>query len=71
MQSTGPGSELWKQLQKVRVTNGKIEAPVRANGKDGIQVGDFSLTEPRPASARGDEEPVRRRGLLARLLRRG
>ncbi len=60
---SGPGSSLWNQLAKVRVTRGKIEAPVRANGTDGIQVGDYRLPKPEPR----DPDRV---GLLTRLLRR-
>lgn len=64
MSNSGPGSQLWDQLKKVRVTGGKIEAPVKANGKDGIQVGDYRLPKPEP------RDPDRK-GLLARLFRRG
>lgn len=48
MTSSAPGSSLWNQLKKVRVTRGTIEVPVTANGKDGIQVGDFRLPRPEP-----------------------
>lgn len=37
----GFGSDLHKNLQKVRFNqHGGLEAPVKANGKDGIVVGD-------------------------------
>lgn len=40
----GWGSSIWKQMQQVKVTReGGIQAPVRANGKDGIQVGNPPL----------------------------
>jgi hypothetical protein len=36
----GWGSDLWKQLQQVKVTRDDgIKAPVSADGKDGIVVG--------------------------------
>lgn len=58
---------LWTQLQKIKVTrDGGIEAPVKANGTDGIVVGDPPLfvTPPAPDSA------SRKPGLFASLLRR-
>lgn len=64
MSNSGPGSSIWNQAKKVRVTGGKIEAPVKANGTDGIQVGDYRLPKPEPR----DPE---KRGLLARLFRHG
>lgn len=62
---TGFGSSLWNDLQKVRVTQGKVEAPVRADGNDGVQIGSFVLPAdpPKPAGER-------KRGLFARLFRR-
>lgn len=67
MSSSGPGGPLWNQAKKVRVTRGKLELPVTA-GKDGIQVGDYQLPKPEP---RDPHEERPRKGLLARLLRRG
>lgn len=61
---SGFGSSLWKDLQKVRITKGTIEAPVRADGKDGIRIGSASVTPTAEPAA------PRRRGLLARLRRR-
>jgi hypothetical protein len=58
---------LWKQIQQIKVTReGGIQAPVKANGTDGIVIGDPPLfvTPPAPESA------SRKPGLLARLLRR-
>lgn len=62
---TGFGSSIWNDLQKVRVTKGKVEAPVRADGTDGVQIGSFELPNetPKPAGER-------KRGLFARLFRR-
>lgn len=39
------GSTIWRPLSQIRTRKGRFEAPVRANGKDGIQIGDFSLTK--------------------------
>lgn len=42
--NSGFGSELWKQMQKVRIDrDGTFRAPVKANGKDGIVIGDPPL----------------------------
>lgn len=59
------GKPLWDNLQKVRLErDGTLRAPVTADGKDGIRIGDPPLHEvPKKAS---DE---RRSGLLARLKR--
>ncbi|MBU2698330.1 hypothetical protein [Pimelobacter sp. 30-1] len=66
MSNTGWGSSLWEQAQKVRVTKGKIEAPVRADGTHGIQVGDFSVTgSPIPATG---TTPGRRAGGRPRVV---
>ncbi|WP_182377361.1 hypothetical protein [Nocardioides sp. WS12] len=62
---TGPGSSIWNDLQKVRVTNGKIEAPVRANSTDGIQIGSYQLPDT-SSEPKGERKP----GLLARLVAR-
>lgn len=61
----GPGSSLWKDVQKVRVTQGKVEAPVRANSTDGVQIGSYKLpkSDPKP-------EGPRKPGLFARLFKR-
>lgn len=40
----GFGAGLWKQAQQVRLQpDGTLEAPVQANGEDGIVVGDPPL----------------------------
>ena len=58
---------LWKQIQKIKVTrDGGIEAPVKANGTDGIVIGDPPLFVTPPAADASSGKP----GLLARLLRR-
>lgn len=63
--NTGSGRGIWSDLQKVRVTNGKVEAPVRANGTDGIQIGSYKLPASTPKPA-GERRP----GLVARLFAR-
>jgi hypothetical protein len=58
---------LWKQIQKIKVTpEGGVQMPVKANGTDGIVIGDPPLfvTPPVPDSA------PRKPALLARLRRR-
>jgi hypothetical protein len=58
---------LWTQIQKIKVTRaGGIEAPVKANGTDGIVIGDPPLFVTPPAA----DSEVRTPGLFARLLRR-
>lgn len=59
------GRSIWNDLQKVRVTKGKIEAPVRANGTDGIQIGSYQLPDT-SSQPKGERKP----GLLARLVAR-
>lgn len=56
---------LWEQIQKVRA-NGKdgIQMPVKANGTDGIVIGDPPLFVPPTV------EKAERPGLLRRLLAR-
>ena len=40
MPNDGFGSSLWKHVQSVKLgTNGGIEAPVRANSRQGIVIG--------------------------------
>ncbi|WP_182920500.1 hypothetical protein [Nocardioides cavernaquae] len=58
---------LWTQLQKIKVTReGGIEAPVKANGTDGIVIGDPPLFVTPPAPDGAQRKP----GLFARLLQR-
>lgn len=46
MPDDGFGSELWKNLQSVKVgKDGGMEAPVRANGREGIVVGLDAVAE--------------------------
>ncbi|XVX18918.1 hypothetical protein ACQP1U_11270 [Actinomycetota bacterium] len=72
MARRGFGSELWKTTQGVRLgKDGGIKAPVRANSRQGIVVGD-------PAVSRSDARRRQRdeaagdapRGLLRRLFGR-
>lgn len=75
----GWGTGLWRQAQQVRIDrDGTLRAPVRANGKDGVRVGDppFDVTSAdvtsgtvRKAPTAG-EAPSPRPGLLQRLKRR-
>lgn len=61
----GFGSGLWENVQAVRLgPHGGIEAPVRANGRDGIVAGVHHVAAADEAPA-----PEPRRGWLARLLR--
>jgi hypothetical protein len=56
------GNPLWDQMKKVRIDrDGTFRAPVKADGKDGIVIGDPPLGVP-PKEAR--------RGLIGRLLAR-
>lgn len=56
---------IWEQMQKIKLTReGGLEAPVKANGKDGIVIGDPPLAVPPRATAR-----ERGAGALARLKR--
>jgi len=58
---------LWKQIQQIKVTReGGIQAPVKANGTDGIVIGDPPLFVTPPAP----ESVSRKPGLLARLRQR-
>lgn len=56
----GFGSDLWKQMQKVRIDkDGTFRAPVTADGKEGIVIGD----PPLDPLGRHPQKP----GLLARI----
>jgi hypothetical protein len=58
---------LWTQLQQIKVTReGGVQAPVKANGTDGIVIGDPPLFVTPPAPDSAPATP----GLLTRLLRR-
>lgn len=57
----GFGTDLWKQMQKVRIDrDGTYRAPVKANGRDGIVIGDPPL----------DPLGIRRSAPTPRLLHR-
>lgn len=62
----GWGSSLWREVQKVRITDGTLEAPVKADG-DGIRIGPDAE---KPAPQQAEAPTPRRRGLLARLFGR-
>lgn len=61
----GFGSDLWKNVQAVRLrSDGTFQAPVRADGRDGIVVGKDALARADAAHAAEESEvgaPVRRR----------
>lgn len=57
----GFGSDLWKQMQKVRIEkDGTLRAPVKVTGEDGIVIGEPPLD---PLAQR-----TRKPGLVARVL---
>ena len=57
MPDDGFGSDLWKNLQSVNFgEDGGIEAPVRANGRDGIVVGPDAVAE--TEDCRREETPA-------------
>jgi len=64
MPDDGFGSALWKNVRAVKLgKDGGIEAPVRANGRDGIEVGVDAVAagERRKAGpGRADAAPARR-----------
>jgi hypothetical protein len=68
----GFGSNLWKNLQAVKLgDDGGIEAPVRANGRDGIVVGSDAVANLDPvvgAETSPTHGPLRR--LWSRMVRR-
>lgn len=72
MPDDGFGSELWKNLQSVKFgEDGGIEAPVRANGREGIVVGLDAVAE--SENSRAQDAPATAessRRWWKRLLRR-
>ena len=71
MADEGFGSDLWKNVQAIKLgDDGGIEAPVRANDRDGVVAGvnHVAAADAAPVS---DDAPTapRRRGWWARLLR--
>jgi hypothetical protein len=73
----GFASGLWKNVQAIRLgKDGGIEAPVRADGRDGIVVGVNHVAdaeadaERRTRTAAAEQEQQKRRGWWARLRRR-
>lgn len=73
MSEDGFGSRLWKNMQAVRLgQHGGIEAPIRANGRDGIVIGVDAVREREAAAAAppGPTTPGVLRELWCRMLRR-
>jgi hypothetical protein len=73
MPDKGFGADLWKNVQAIRLgKDGGIEAPVRANGRDGIVVGVDRVAEAdaRTHDAATPSSPGFVRRLLKRLRRR-
>jgi hypothetical protein len=72
MPNKGFGSDIWKNVQAVRFgKDGGIEAPVRANTRDGIVIGNDAIAA--NDASRGAEarpRPGRLRRLLAWTARR-
>ena len=72
MPNDGFGSSLWKNVQAVKLgKHGGIEAPVRANSRQGIVIGVDAVAgseaaQPANTVASGDESP----GFWRRLFRR-
>lgn len=61
---TGFGNPLWKQVQKIELkADGTLTAPVKADGTDGIVIGEPPLGVPPKR-----EKAVRRPGPLSRLV---
>ncbi len=72
MPDDGFGSALWKNVQAVKFgKDGGIDVPVRANGRDGIEVGLAAIAEGERRGAAEDRTDVvpPRRG-WRRLLHR-
>jgi hypothetical protein len=62
---------LWKQIQKIKVTReGGVQMPVKANGTDGIVIGDPPLFVTPPPLDSASRKPGLLAGLLRRLTRR-
>ena len=54
MANDGFGSELWKNVQSIKLgKKGEIEAPVRANGRDGIVVGVDQVSKSQASGSEG------------------
>lgn len=71
MDDEGFASKLWKNVKAVRLgKDGGLEAPVRADGRDGIRVGLDAVAETETRRAEADrgrretpgDEPGRRTG---------
>jgi len=65
------GSDLWKNLQAVKLSkDGGLEAPVRANGKDGIVVGVDAVAASEAAARNSSSDEAPRDRWWRRLARR-
>jgi hypothetical protein len=71
MPDKGFGSDLWRNLQAIKLgKDGGIEAPVRASDRDGVVVGVEHVAEAERVRSRDAVPPEpRKRGRWARLLR--
>ncbi|HEY3528150.1 MAG TPA: hypothetical protein VGK78_03295 [Nocardioides sp.] len=70
MADEGFGSSLWKNVEAIKLgQDGGIEAPVRADDRDGIVVGLGHLAEADARRSTAPTPPPRRRWWV-RLLRR-
>ena len=71
MADKGFGSDLWKNLQAVKLSkDGGLEAPVRANGKDGIVVGVDAVAASEAAAHSSSSDEAPRERWWRRLARR-
>jgi hypothetical protein len=76
MPENGFGSELWRNVQAVKLgPDGEIQAPVRADGREGIVVGvdhvaDSDAEAARESQAAQASKARRAPGWWARLTRR-
>ena len=71
MSKGGFGSDLWKNVNAVKLgKHGGIEAPVRANSRQGIVVGLDAVAKSDASARNGEQEAPRPRRRWRRLLRR-
>lgn len=71
MPDDGFGSALWKNVQAVKFgKDGGIDAPVRANGRDGIELGLDAVAEGEKGEAAEDRTDLAPAHRWRRFLRR-